>query len=83
MKKRKRILALLGAALLFLMYASTLIFALIGSETALMWLRASVACTIIVPVMLYGYILVYRALKGRGAGSDEDEDGQEETPSSH
>lgn len=63
MKKMKRILALTGAILLFAMYAATLIFALIGSEHARTLLKAAIACTVIVPVFLYAYILVYRVLK--------------------
>lgn len=63
MKKTKRILALAGAVLLFALYAATLVLALIGSEHALTLLKAAIVCTIIVPVFLYGYILVYRVLK--------------------
>lgn len=63
MKKTKRILALAGAALLFALYAATLVLALIGSEHALTLLKAATVCTVIVPVFLYGYILVYRVLK--------------------
>ncbi len=63
MKKTKRILALAGALLLAAMYGSTLVFALMGSEHALSLLKAAIACTVIVPVFLYGYMLVYRVLK--------------------
>lgn len=60
MKNTKRVLALIAAILLFGMYLSTLIFALIGSphSTDLLW--ASIACTIILPVLIYGYQLVFR-----------------------
>lgn len=60
MKNTKRVLALVAAILLFGMYLSTLIFALIGSphSTDLLW--ASIACTIILPVLIYAYLLVYR-----------------------
>ena len=60
MKKTKRVIALLGAIILFLMYACTLLFALIGHESAKELLMASIAATIILPVLLYGYLLVYR-----------------------
>ena len=63
MKKTKRIRALAGAVLLFALYAATLVLALIGSEHALTLLKAAIVCTVIVPVFLYGYILVYRVLK--------------------
>lgn len=58
--KTKRILALLGALLLLAMYASTLIFALIDSPRAQNLLTASIVCTVIFPILLYGYALVYR-----------------------
>lgn len=60
MKKTKRILALLCAIGLILMYLLTLIFALFDRSEAMGLLKASIACTIILPVLLYGYMLVYR-----------------------
>ena len=50
MKNAKRILALAAAILLFGMYLSTLIFALIGSPHSIDLLWASIACTIVLPV---------------------------------
>ena len=44
MKNAKRILALIAAILLFGMYLSTLIFALMGSPHSIDLLWASVAC---------------------------------------
>ncbi|HIS31065.1 MAG TPA: hypothetical protein IAB44_05870 [Candidatus Limivivens intestinipullorum] len=63
MEKGKRILAWAGILLLAGMYLLTLVFALIDSEWAGMLFRGCVACTILVPVILYAYILVYRMLK--------------------
>lgn len=74
MKKIKRILAGAAALILFAMYAATLIFALIGSPASRKLLMASIACTILLPVLLYAYILVYRLLKG-GEDDEEREDG--------
>ncbi len=61
--KMKRILAFAGAVILFAMYASTLVFALIDHSSAQGLLKASIACTIILPVFLYAYTLVYRTVK--------------------
>ena len=58
--KIKRLLAALGAFLLFAMYALTLIFALTDHSTTKGLLKASIACTILLPVLLYAFILVYR-----------------------
>lgn len=67
-EKIKRILAGAGAVLLILMYISTLIFALIGSPNATKFLWASIASTIVLPVLLYGIQLAFRVTK------TEDED---------
>ena len=58
--KIKRLLAALGAFLLFAMYALTLIFALTDHSATTGLLKASIACTILLPVLLYAFILVYR-----------------------
>lgn len=63
--KVKRILALAGVVLLVGLYLSTLVFALTDHSATRDLLRASVAATILVPVMLYAYMLVYRILSGR------------------
>ncbi len=61
----KRILALAGVILLLFMYGATMFFALSGSPSADGWFKASIFCTIAVPVLLYAYMLVYRYLKNR------------------
>ncbi|MCR5788934.1 MAG: hypothetical protein K6G83_03520 [Lachnospiraceae bacterium] len=70
----KRIFALFGAVLLAGMYLLTLYFALTDSSYTKGMLMASIAATIIVPVMLYGYIVLYRLLKkdNRRETSNED-----------
>lgn len=60
MKKMKRILSLGGAVLLILMYVLTFIFSMIDHPLADALFRASLACSMIIPVLLYAYILVYR-----------------------
>nr|WP_294469590.1 hypothetical protein [uncultured Sellimonas sp.] len=62
MKKTKRILAILGIILLAAMYISTLIFAFLDHSASQGLLKASIACTIFVPVLLYCYTLFYRLL---------------------
>lgn len=70
--KFKRILALFGTILLFAMYACTLIFALTDHSAAKGLLKASIACTIILPVFLYGYALVYRITRTPSNKEDDD-----------
>lgn len=63
MKNLKRILAAIGAILLIAMYVSTLVFAFIDHSKTLGLLKASIACTIILPCLLYAYSLVYKISK--------------------
>lgn len=70
MNKIKRILALAGAVFLACIYIATLVFALIDSPAASGFFRASVAATILVPVLLYGYILIARLLRNRHTDTD-------------
>lgn len=62
----KRILALILAVILVLLYVMTLIFAITDNENTMSFFKASVALTIIVPVLLYAYQLVFRVLKTLG-----------------
>lgn len=74
MNKIKRILALTGAILLICMYAATLVFALMDSPAATGLLKASIAATILIPVLLYAFILVARLLKDHN--NDQDKTGR-------
>lgn len=71
--KIKRILAALGAFCLFAMYALTLVFALVDHSAAKGLLKASIACTIILPVLLYAFTLVYRLTGDSRNEGDEKE----------
>lgn len=62
-QKLKQILAIIGIILLVSMYACTFIFSLMKSEAAHSLFLASIACTIIVPVFLYAFLLVAKTLK--------------------
>lgn len=63
MKKIKRILALTGALLLVALYCSTFFFALSGSDNYMNLLMASIYATIVIPVLLWAYTLIYRLLR--------------------
>ncbi len=76
MKKIQRILAAVGAILLLAMYGSTLVFALSGSPHSADWLMASLYCTIVIPVLLYAYNLIYRYLKDRNHQEPSDSSDQ-------
>jgi len=53
------------------MYVCTLIFALIGSPASDDLLKASIAATILIPVLLYGFILITRLLKNKNNQNDD------------
>lgn len=78
MKKIQRILALLGVFLLVGLYGSTMFFAVSGSPNATVFLKASIACTIIVPVFLYANILIYKYLKNKNENIFEEQDQEEQ-----
>lgn len=63
MKKTKRILAIIGVILLVALYGSTLLFAFIDTSKSLGLFKASIALTILVPVLLYAYSLIYKLAK--------------------
>ena len=53
MNKLKRILALLTVIVLVVLYAATLIFALIDSPWAFSMFKACIGMTVILPALLY------------------------------
>ena len=61
--KMKRILALAGSVLLAGLYLITLILAFADPTASKDWLKASVVCTVVIPIFLYAYLLIYRYLK--------------------
>ena len=61
--KIKRVVALLGVVILVGLYLITLIPAFVDPTASKDWLKASIICTIIIPVFFYAYLLVYRNLK--------------------
>ena len=60
MKKLKQLLALLVVILLLGLYALTLVFALMKSPAAQDLLLASLYATVILPVLIYAILLVYK-----------------------
>ena len=77
---RRRILAWIGILILVSMYLVNLVLALIGSDFAQKMLQVSVICTIAIPIILYGFLMV---MKATGADQkveiveDEEEEAQE------
>ena len=77
MKKDKRILALSGVVLLVAMYVATLLFALLDSPNSFVLFKASVYCTIVIPVIVYsGTLISNHARRKKEWQIDDDESEQ-------
>jgi len=63
MKKLKQILALAAVVLLLALYAAAFIFAMMKSEAAQVMFRGAVGATILVPVLLYLFLMVARTVR--------------------
>lgn len=61
----KRVLALVGVILLLAMYIATFVLAMMKSPATDGLFRAAIFCTLTVPILLYGYQLIYKYLKNR------------------
>lgn len=70
MKKIKQLLALIGVVILIGLYVSTLICALCSSGNFMNLLMASIYATVIIPVLIWAYTLIYR-LTHRADDTDE------------
>lgn len=72
--KVRRITAWVGVIVLVCLYASTIILALINTEASRTLLKFSILSTFVLPVLMYGYILMYRVLKGRGVDNPDNKE---------
>lgn len=70
MKNLKRVGALVVVFLLVSLYITTLVLAFIDTEQAKMLFKGCLVATVGLPVLLYAYILMFKALKGRGVDED-------------
>ena len=70
MDKIKRILAIICIILLLGLYVTTFIMALLDSSTTMFMFKGCVICTIVIPVIAYGYILLHRYAMTRSGRKD-------------
>ena len=61
----KRIAALIAVILLAGMYLLTLVLAVLGNENTLNLFIASVACTVMVPIIIHLFMMLLNARKGK------------------
>lgn len=72
MQKLKRILAWIGILVLGGLYLTTFVASIFQSEFSANLFMASLYCTAIVPIMLYGCMLVYKMLKKNNSNDSEE-----------
>lgn len=72
-QKIKRILALAAVVIIALLYIVTFVLSLIQSEQASELLRLSLVATVVLPVLLYLYLWLFRLFAGRDKDENEEE----------
>lgn len=72
MKKVKQLLALIGVVILIGLYVSTLVCALSSNENFMSLLMASIYATVIIPVLIWAYTLIYRLVRRDSDDKKED-----------
>lgn len=71
-KNMKRFIAIIGLVILGALYAATLISAIFTTPEAPQMFKACLYATIVVPVLLYGYLLIYKVMKQRSEDAGRD-----------
>ena len=70
MKKMKQILAWAGIIILLGLYLVTFLLGVTGNESTKDLLMASLACTVVIPCLMYAMLLLARVLGGKSNSED-------------
>lgn len=73
MQKIKRILALAGVVLLAGLYIATLLCAILAKENFMQMLMASLYASVIIPVLMWAYSLIYRLVHKKDGENETNE----------
>lgn len=73
----KRVAALLGVLILVALIIMTLVFAVTDNKATMSFFKASFAMMIMIPALIFGYQIVYRALKSLRESDVNDKSKQE------
>ena len=79
----QRGLAKAALALIAILYGITIVCALIDSPFAKSCLMASLFCTIVVPAVIYAFLIITRQMQDRAGDSEKDEEDDEHSSPSH
>ncbi|MDD6616887.1 MAG: hypothetical protein PUF13_12420 [Lachnospiraceae bacterium] len=74
MNRLKRIFAIVGVVFLLGMYLIVFILGITANPATTDMLMAAVACTVIIPCLLYGMMLIARVLDNRDQNKNQEED---------
>lgn len=80
MMKTKRILAICGIVLLLSLYVLTFVSALMSTDYSQSLFMASIFATLVVPIMIYAYLLIYRVLKNKNTDDNENSNNNSSFP---
>ena len=72
-QKLKRILALGAVIIILLLYAATFVLSLLPGNQAKDLLMVSIVATVVIPVLLYIYLWLFRLFKGDNKDQDDPE----------
>lgn len=73
MKKGKRILAIIGVVILAALYLITLVTAIFATPASKDFFKISLLATIMIPLVVYIYMLVVRLVFGNGSEEEQQE----------
>jgi amino acid transporter len=73
MKKLKQITAIIVVIILIALYVITLLTAIFDPTETRSWFRASIFATVVVPVLLWAYMMIFKLIHR----NDEDEEQEE------
>ena len=72
-QKLKRILALTAVVIILLLYAATFLRSLLPGDQAKDLLMVSLVATVVIPVLLYIYLWLFRLFKSDGKDQNDPE----------
>ena len=72
-QKLKRILALTAVVIILLLYAVTFVLSLLPGDPGKDLLMVSIVATVVIPVLLYIYLWLFRLFKGDGKDQNDPE----------
>jgi uncharacterized YccA/Bax inhibitor family protein len=73
MKNFKRIAAIIGVILILSMYVISFVSALFSSPSAPGLFLASVFSTVVIPILIYGFITIYKMVHKNDIPTDKDD----------